>query len=215
MPLWRLTCPVHLRPAYKERNGTSEHAHTQGESMKSDAELIRDARKSPDAFAELYLRHRAALYRWLHGRAPEPVAAELTAETFAQAALGLKRFRDEAGGSAAPWLFGIAKNLLRRYYEAKRVETRARARLGMPVRSYDLDVDELTERADAAALSPALAEAVNELPDAQREALELRVLDERDYREVAASLGVTEVAARLRVMRALNSLSRLLKGVTP
>jgi len=183
--------------------------------MKPDAQLIRDARDDPDAFAELYLRHRASLYRWLRARAPEPVAAELTAETFAQAALGLKRFRDEAGGSAAPWLLGIAKNLLRRFYEAERVETRARKRLGMPVRSYDLDLDELSDRADAAALEPALASAVSALPAGQREALELRVVDERDYGEVAASLGVTEVAARLRVMRALNSLSRLLKGVTP
>ena len=183
--------------------------------MKPDAQLIRDARDDPDAFAELYLRHRASLYRWLRARAPEPVAAELTAETFAQAALGLKRFRDEAGGSAAPWLLGIAKNLLRRFYEAEQVETRARKRLGMPVRSYDLDLDELSDRADAAALEPALASAVSTLPAGQREALELRVVDERDYGEVAASLGVTEVAARLRVMRALNSLSRLLKGVTP
>jgi RNA polymerase sigma-70 factor (ECF subfamily) len=55
---------------------------------------------------------------------------------------------------------------------------------------------------------------VSGLPEGQREALELRVIDERDYGEVAASLGVTEVAARLRVMRALTSLSRLLKGVT-
>jgi RNA polymerase sigma-70 factor, ECF subfamily len=183
--------------------------------MKSDAQLIREARENPDAFAALYLRHRAALYRWLRRRASEPVAAELTAETFAQAVLGLKRFRDEAGGSAAPWLFGIAKNLLRRYYEAKRVETRARARLGMPLRTYDLDLDELSDRADASALAPTLASAVSGLPDGQREALELRVIDERDYGEVAASLGVTEVAARLRVMRALTSLSRLLKGVTP
>ena len=30
----------------------------------TDAELIRRARKDPDAFGELYLRHRAQLYRW-------------------------------------------------------------------------------------------------------------------------------------------------------
>jgi len=84
----------------------------------------------------------------------------------------------------------------------------------MPMRTYDLDLDELSDRADAAALAPALASAVSGLPEGQREALELRVIDERDYGEVAASLGVTEVAARLRVMRALTSLSRLLKGVT-
>ena len=183
--------------------------------MRTDAQLVRAARDDPDAFAELYLRHRTALYRWLRGRAPDAIAAELTAEAFAQAALGLKRFRDEADGSAAPWLFGIAKNLLRRYHESQRVETRARKRLGMPVRSYELDVDAVEHRADAAALEPALASAVDSLPAAQREARELRVVEERDYRDVASRLGVSEVAARLRVMRALSSLSRLLKGVNP
>ena len=183
--------------------------------MKTDAQLIQRAREDPDAFAELYLRHRAPLYRWFRARAPEAVAAELTAEAFAQAALGLKRFRNEANGSAAPWLFGIARNLLRRYYDSQRVETRARKRLGMPMRSYELDLDELDRRADAAALEPALASAVGSLPTAQREALELRVVEERDYRDVASRLGVSEVAARLRVMRALSSLSRLLKGVNP
>ena len=184
-------------------------------AMKSDAQLIREARSDPDAFAELYLRHRDALYRWLRARAPETAAADLTAEAFAQAALGLRRFRDQAGGSAAPWLYGIAGNLLRRYYAGERVDSRARRRLGIPPDAYEIDFGAVADRADAAALRPELAAAVETLPPAQREALELRVVEERDYREVASSLGVSEVAARLRVMRALNSLSRLLKGVTP
>src|SRR5205814_3663698 len=75
----------------------------EGVNVKTDAQLIQRAREDPDAFAELYLRHRAPLYRWFRARAPEAVAAELTAEAFAQAALGLKRFRNEANGSAAPW----------------------------------------------------------------------------------------------------------------
>ena len=43
--------------------------------MRTDAQLIREARDDPDAFAELYLRHSQSLYRWLRMRAPEPVAA--------------------------------------------------------------------------------------------------------------------------------------------
>ena len=39
-------------------------------------------------------------------------ALDLTAETFAQAWLVRARFRDEANGSAAPWIYGIARNVL-------------------------------------------------------------------------------------------------------
>ena len=97
-------------------------------------------------------------------------------------------------------------------YEQERIARDARLRLGMPIRSYDLDVDALAERADADRASGAVASAVDELPASQRDALKLRVLDGLSYSEVASSLGSTEVAARLRVMRALGSLSRLLKG---
>jgi RNA polymerase sigma factor (sigma-70 family) len=179
----------------------------------TDAELIRAARKDPDAFAELYRRHVATLSAFFRRRAPE-AAGELTAETFAQAILSLHRFRDEADGVALPWLYGIARNLLRSYYTNERIETKARERLGMPIRSYEHDVDAANERLDAERYAPVLSAALDTLPAAQRRALELRVVEELPYYEVAGSLGCSEVAARIRVLRALGALSRVLKGVS-
>src|SRR6266480_5653267 len=112
----------------------------------TDAELIRRARWDAEALAELYLRYRDELYAWFRERVPEAAASELTAELFAQVALSLRRFRDEAGGSAGPWLYGIAKNLLRRYYEKGRVEEAGRRKLGMPIRSYEQDFEAIEER---------------------------------------------------------------------
>jgi RNA polymerase sigma-70 factor (ECF subfamily) len=151
---------------------------------------------------------------FLRRRAGPRVAFDLTAETFAQAALSLRRFRDEADGSAAPWLLGIARNVLRRSLARERVETAARRRLGLPLDGYEAEFDEVDERAEAATLRPALHAGMATLPNAQRRALELRVLDELPYDQVASRLGTTEVAARLRVMRALATLSRLLKGAS-
>jgi RNA polymerase sigma factor (sigma-70 family) len=176
----------------------------------SDAQLLRRARQDPEALGELYLRYRDQLYRWFRSRVPESEASELTAELFAQVAIGLHRFRDEAEGSAAPWLYGIAKNLVRRYYGRGRVETAARRRLRMPLRAYDLDLDSIDDRLSAQAAEPGLASALDALPPGQREALELRVVEERPYEEVASVLGCTETAARLRVMRALGKLARAL-----
>ena len=175
----------------------------------SDAQLLRRARADPEALGELYLRYRDRLYRWFRARVPESDASELTAELFAQVALNLRRFRDEADGSAGPWLYGIAKNLVRRYHERGRVETAARRRLGIPLRAYELDLDAIDDRLVAEAAAPGLASAVESLPSGQREALELRVLGERPYDEIAVELGCTETAARLRVMRALGKLARL------
>lgn len=176
----------------------------------TDAELIRRAREDPDALAELYVRWKEPLFRWFRVRLPESEASELTAELFAQVALNLRRFRDEAGGSAGPWLYGIGKNLVRRFYEQGRLEQEARRRLGMPIRSYETDFDAVEERLSADGLG--LAAALETLPEGQRAALELRVFEERRYEEIATALGCTEVAARLRVMNALGRLARLVRA---
>jgi RNA polymerase sigma factor (sigma-70 family) len=174
---------------------------------KTDAQLIREARDEPEAFAELYRRHARAIHSWLAARTGSSVAVELTAETFAQAAVSLARFRDRCGGSAAPWLHGISKNLLRRYLEKERIETRARRRLGVETRAYD-DLDRVEERARVEQVRPRLVPALAALPASQRDAVRLHVVEDLPYAAVASRLGCTEVAARLRVMRGLNGLAR-------
>lgn len=178
--------------------------------MPNDAQLIRQARRDPDAFAELYRRHVRAVDGFLRARIPSHAAGELTAETFAQAALSLRRFRDERDGSALPWLYGIARNLVRTFHERERIERRARERLGIPLHSYD--IEDADGRLDAARLAPELSDALRALPPSQRRAVESRVLDDLPYAQVALALGCSEVAARVRVTRALASLSRILKG---
>lgn len=84
--------------------------------------------------------------------------------------------------------------------------------MGLPLHTYELDVDAAHERLDAARAVPALSAALDSLPPSHREALELRVVDELPYQQVASSLGCSEGAARIRVTRAIGALSRALKG---
>jgi len=181
--------------------------------MKTDAQLIREARRNAEALGELYRRHATRIHAWLRGQTTPDVASELVAETFAQAALSLRRFQDPGDGSALPWLFGIAKNLLRRYYERERVDRSARVRLGMPETVHEANLARVEERDRAERLRPSLAAALATLPPGQRRALELRVVEELPYDQVASTLSCSEVAARIRVTRALGSLSARLKGV--
>src|SRR3954467_5554207 len=169
----------------------------------TDAQLLRAP--EPSAFGELYERHVHTIYRWL-ARRGEGVAADLTAETFAQAWLSRRRFRDRRDGSAVPWLLGIAQNIWRESLRKDRVEARARQRLGLPT---DLAGEELEHV--HARLSPrkALLEAVAALPEHERDALRLRVVDELPYAEVARRLEIQPGAARLRVSRALRRLALL------
>jgi RNA polymerase sigma-70 factor (ECF subfamily) len=168
--------------------------------------------RDPDGFHRLYERHAVRLRRWLlrETNAVE-VANDLTAETFAQALVSLKRFRGATEGEAVAWVYGIAHNLLREYRRRQRVETAARSRLGMPVRDYG-GYDEAEELADAQSLAPALEEALAALPEHERAALDLRVVEELRFDEIAARLSVAAPAARMRVTRALRSLRARLEG---
>src|SRR4051812_27342615 len=98
---------------------------------RSDADLLAVARQDPLAFREFYDRYAAWVHSWFQRQTGSDTAAlDLTAETFAQAWHAARRFRDMADGSGAPWLFGIARNLLRQYHKHNRIESAARERPG-------------------------------------------------------------------------------------
>ena len=172
----------------------------------TDAELLAAAEQDASAFGELYSRHVLRVHAWF-ARRIHWAAADLTAETFARAWLRRRGFRDQHDGWALPWLLGIAHNVLRESARRDRIESRARERLGL---ALDL-ADEEGYTAVDERLSPslALASALDELPDHERDALELRVIGELPYQEVARRLSIRPAAARLRVSRALRRLAQL------
>jgi RNA polymerase sigma-70 factor (ECF subfamily) len=171
--------------------------------MKTDAELVRAARSDARAFRELYDRYAERMYRFHVGRSRSPEAAhDLTAETFAQAWLGRTRFRDEAGGSAGPWLFAIARRVLSASVRRGRLERAACTRLGILER---LDREPAAAAPDETWLD-GLDEALAELPESQLDAIRLRFVDDLPYDELADTLGTSPQAARVRVHRGLTAL---------
>lgn len=189
--------------------------------MTSDAALLAAARTDAGAFRELYDRYAERVLGYHLRRCRDDDAAhELTAETFAQAWLVRARFRDECAGSAGPWLFGIARNVLLASVRRRALEAGARERLGMLATpgSHRADRESLRaweSREPDETWLEGLDEALDELPESQREAIRLRVLDDLGYADVAAALGTTPAAARVRVHRGLTALrTRLSKEPT-
>jgi RNA polymerase sigma factor (sigma-70 family) len=166
-----------------------------------DAELL--ARSDADAFAEFYRRHARRLAGWLMRMTGDAeVAADLTAETFAEALVGRKRY-DPERGAPATWLYGIAAHKLNDWRRRGNAEDRARLRLRMErIRLSDEDVAEF-ERLGS---EVSLVEMLEELPDDQREALRARLLEDRGYREIARVAGISEAAMRKRVSRGVAGL---------
>src|SRR3954471_7074674 len=142
---------------------------------RSDAQLLAAASRDPLAFREFYDRYATWVRSWFQRQTGSDIAAlDLTAETFSQAWHASRRFHDLADGSGAPWLFGIARNLLRQYHKHNRIESAARERLGLPAAWADCeDYEAVDERMEASSMAPALRQAVRALPTDQRRALVL------------------------------------------
>jgi RNA polymerase sigma-70 factor, ECF subfamily len=176
-----------------------------------DVELIVRSWDEPEAFGALFERHAEPLLGYFARRTLDPeAAAELTAETFAQAFASRKRFRDKGLGVAG-WLYGIGRHQLGRYFRSGAVDSRARRRLGMPEREVsNEDYERIEELIDFEQVGRAIGQAFSLLSEEQREALTLRVIEGRSYREVAEALRCTEETARARVSRGLKRLARML-----
>jgi RNA polymerase sigma-70 factor (ECF subfamily) len=162
-----------------------------------------------ESFVVLYREHAEGLLAFFARRTLDgEAAADLTAETFAQALASRLRFRDRGDG-AGPWLHGIARHQLAHYYRRGRASAKARARLGMPTRaelSGD-DLQRIEELIDLGLVASEVRRAMADLPAGMRDAVALRIVESRPYATIAAELGCTEQAARLRVSRGLRRLA--------
>jgi RNA polymerase sigma-70 factor, ECF subfamily len=178
----------------------------------TDAELISASRHDPAAFRELYDRWADRLLAYFYRRVFDAeVAADLLAETFAVAYERRGRFRD-VGKPGGTWLYGIAAKELSHWFRRQAVERRAVRRLGIEVPELDDEsIARIEALADADAHRQALADAMARMTSDERVAVELRVVDELAYADIASRLDCTENTARQRVHRGLARLNNLMQ----
>jgi len=169
--------------------------------------------ESKQGFLELHDRLGKRLLAFLVRRVhDDEVAADIWAESWALAYENWHRLRSPHDKTASEaWVFGIARNQLAAYYRSGFIERRALKRLQWTVPPIDGALDEELERiVNREVLKLDVADALLLLPAKRRRAVRLRILEGREYREVAASLGCSEQAARAQVSRGLRRLAKAL-----
>ncbi len=164
-----------------------------------------------DAFEELFRQHQRTVYGWILRITRDPATAEeLTVETFWRIHRARARF-DPAQGFEG-W--------------ARRIATRAALDWLRTSRTKrELTLEDCAEAAAPAQADPAVtaeirrktALAFGRLPLKLRIAATLAVIEELPHKEVAASLGISVAAVKVRVFRALRLLRNDLEeqGITP
>jgi RNA polymerase sigma-70 factor (ECF subfamily) len=210
--------------------------------MKTETELIDDGlllrrmmAGDEDSFTFLYRRRHPAIYRFaLHMSGNVALAEDVTQEVFMTLLRDAKKF-DPARGTLSGFLFGIARNHLRRRWEQDRHST------ALPNDADELDTllaacagagkgshsngngngngrgPFLVSRDEFASLETVgrVRQAIGTLPQNYREAVILCELEEMSYEEAAAALSCPVGTVRSRLHRARALLAEKLHDEQP
>ncbi len=173
----------------------------------------RGAALDAEALDVLYREHSRQLLIFFARRTMDgETATDLVAETFAVAFRDRRQFRGDSREEAAGWIFGIARHQLASFYRRGSVEREAMKRLSVERRDLTgEELERIEELAGVAALRERVRERLLELDASDQEILRLRIVEERDYEEIATALHIKEDAVRARVSRALKRLRRLVE----
>ncbi len=139
---------------------------------------------------------RASLKAYLQRRGARDEADDLVQETF------LRSLQRPPSGAPQPWLYRIAGNLLT---DRRRSQSRAASALPHLVPSEADAVHGAAASIDREDLARA-GDAIAVLPDQQRRALQLRLLDSLDYDAIGARLACSSATARQHFYLAMKAL---------
>jgi len=180
----------------------------------SDLDLLAATRAGDGhAFAVFYRRRRGLALAFLSRRCGSAeLTADLLAETFAAALAAVLDAERELPRDPVAWLLTIAHNKLVDGIRRGAVEAGARERLKM--QPLQLDDGDLAEIEETAAEADLLGDLAKLLTREQLQALRARVLEERDYGEIASAMRCSEAVVRKRVSRALRILRHEMEGST-
>jgi len=152
-----------------------------------------------------FRRHYGHVYGYFRRRVSDPGRAEeLTQDVFAAAASSLPTERP-GDPPVLVWLYAVAR---RRFADEARRRARERRLAGMlPTRSSS----------EYAPVAGALREALGALPGGQSQVVLLKLVRGLTFAEIGVEVGLTEAAAKMRFVRALEQLRADLseRGIEP
>jgi RNA polymerase sigma-70 factor, ECF subfamily len=154
-----------------------------------------------ERFVRLYREFQPKISAYVRRRLPESDAADALADTFLTAWRALGHTPDDP----LPWLYRIAANSVAN----QRRSVRRWSRLQKRANAWR-ELGDAPDSALAAETSEALRAAWSRLAEHDREALRLVAWERLDGQQLAAALGCSHDAARVRVHRARRRLAQLL-----
>ncbi len=176
------------------------------DDIRKENETVERSKSDSNAFAVLYEKYFDRIYFFLLRHTDdEEAAGDLCSQTFVNALNHISKY-EFRGLPFSAWLYKIASNEVNKFYRKKK---------GRKVFSLEeVKVRELIERNDEEwneEIIQQLLIYLKDLPSEMLRVLELRFFEDKDFKEIAFILDMTESGAKMRTYRALDMLRKNFK----
>lgn len=173
------------------------------DEIRKENEIVERSKRDPRAFGELYEKYFDRIYYYLLRQIDdEDTAGDLCSQTFVNVLNHLSRY-EFRGLPFSAWLYKIAANEVNKFYRKNK---------GKKIYSLEeVKVRELVERSEEdwdEEIIQRLLTYLKDLPTDMLQVLELRFFEDKDFREIAFILDITESGAKMRTYRALDKLRK-------
>ena len=173
------------------------------EDLHQELEIIERSKKDPKAFGQLYEKYFDRIFYFiLRQTDDEEIAGDLCAQTFVNALSHLSAY-EHRGYPFSAWLYKIAGNEVNKFYRKRKQkkvfsieEVRIKELMDQTEETWD---EEMIQR---------LINFMKDLPTDMLQVLELRFFEDKDFKEIAYILDITESGAKMRTYRALDKLRK-------
>lgn len=171
------------------------------DEIRKEELIIEKSKTNPQAFAELYEKYFDPIFNFIMRQTDdEELTDDLCSQTFVNALNHLSKY-EYRGFPFSAWLYKIAGNEVNKHYRKNK---------GKKIFSIEeLKVKQLVEQHSDAwdeELIDRVIKYMNELPTEMIQVLELRFFENKDFKEIAFILDMTESGAKMRTYRALDKL---------
>jgi len=171
----------------------------------AEEELILQAKNDPRAFRPLYEKYYKAVFVFvLHRTNDKELSADLTSQVFLKALIALEKY-ELRGFPFSSWLYRIAINECNSFFK----KNKAIRTVVLDEEHADHLYEEMFGESTAEELKRYLPEILQKLEPAQLQLVELRFLEGRPFKEVAAILDISETYAKVKTYRVLDRMKKL------
>ena len=177
--------------------------------MQSDDEIRKEyailerSGKNPQAFGELYERYFDRIFNFIYRQTDdEELTADLSSQTFLNALKNAGKF-EYRGVPISAWLYRIASNEVNKHYRKAKKE-----KVFSIEEVLVKELIEISNEGWSDELIQKLLDYMKELPTDMLEVLQLRFFEDKDFKEIAFILDITESGAKMRTYRALDRLRK-------